>query len=464
MNMSIFYPNGEPFMSWKWWNKELMGFPIVGDPRYIRLILLTSLMLFVGCHDKPPGWGNLPPEAPSDPIPANGASRVPLEVSLNWQCSDPDGDELRYDLYFGVSMDPPLVDYDLMSGAFVLGHLDEATYYYWKVLAKDDHGNRTESPLWTFSTGISPTISHVATYHNPDGIYRFWVRDGLVYNIPITGLEIVDAIGFDPPRVIGNYTPPDTATYYSDMSIRDDYAYLSVVSGPGLHIIDIIDPVNPVYAGGWSGDSTSYAAALSVEGNYAYIAAGDTAELYTIDISNQLEPILVNTYEFQWATMLGWDILVSGGYAFVVHYGRGYERYDYVTILDVSNPVNPVELAHISTYDIVRNIVVCDNHLYIPYAFDGFLRVFDLAQPTSPELIAVFPSGEGIFGVFVNEEYGYLANYNSGLQVIDVSDPANPTFVVGSDTGEGAVDIFVDGNYIYYSDGQDDLYVSYFAH
>lgn len=50
--------------------------------------------------------GNQPPTVPSIVTPANGATNVPADFVLQWTASDPDGDPLTYDLYFGPDSTP----------------------------------------------------------------------------------------------------------------------------------------------------------------------------------------------------------------------------------------------------------------------------------------------------------------------------------------------------------------------
>jgi formylglycine-generating enzyme required for sulfatase activity len=76
-----------------------------------------------------------------------------LSVNLSWDCSDPDGDTVTYDVYFGTSADfkTPLVP-DHSSRAFTKSNLSYNTTYYWKVVAKDGKGATTEGPVWQFTT------------------------------------------------------------------------------------------------------------------------------------------------------------------------------------------------------------------------------------------------------------------------------------------------------------------------
>jgi len=48
------------------------------------------------------GWtDNEPPEAPSNPTPADGAQDVTTSFILSWTCGDPEGQSLKYDVYLG---------------------------------------------------------------------------------------------------------------------------------------------------------------------------------------------------------------------------------------------------------------------------------------------------------------------------------------------------------------------------
>ena len=56
---------------------------------------------------------NLPPNQPSSPNPANGATNVPINSDLSWTGGDPNpGDTVTYDVYFGTSSTPPKVGYN----------------------------------------------------------------------------------------------------------------------------------------------------------------------------------------------------------------------------------------------------------------------------------------------------------------------------------------------------------------
>ena len=47
-----------------------------------------------------------PPYEPSDPYPSNNSKSVDIDITLSWNCSDPEGDNITYDIYFGDNNPP----------------------------------------------------------------------------------------------------------------------------------------------------------------------------------------------------------------------------------------------------------------------------------------------------------------------------------------------------------------------
>jgi len=94
-----------------------------------------------------------PPTKPALQTPANNATNQTLGTNLTWQPStDPDGDPVKYDVYFGTSSSPAKIAGDITATSYtptVVGN----TSYYWKVVVKDNHYNNVTSDIYKFTTG-----------------------------------------------------------------------------------------------------------------------------------------------------------------------------------------------------------------------------------------------------------------------------------------------------------------------
>jgi hypothetical protein len=96
---------------------------------------------------------NLPPNQPSSPYPANGATGVSINADLSWTGGDPNpGDIVTYDVYFGTSSTPPKVASNQSAVIYDPGTLNYITMYYWKIVAWDNSGETTTGSLWSFTT------------------------------------------------------------------------------------------------------------------------------------------------------------------------------------------------------------------------------------------------------------------------------------------------------------------------
>jgi len=98
---------------------------------------------------------NNPPNTPSNPSPADGATGVSVNTDLSWTGGDPDaGDTVTYDVYLEADDSTPedLVCDDVSTATCDPGTLDSNTHYYWYVVATDNHGASTAGGTWDFTT------------------------------------------------------------------------------------------------------------------------------------------------------------------------------------------------------------------------------------------------------------------------------------------------------------------------
>ena len=95
---------------------------------------------------------NSPPISPDNPTPQNENSELGINLFISWECIDPDGDYLLYNVYFGTSSTPEKYLSNHSQNSFNPGKLEYGTTYFWRIEARDSEGNVTQGPTWSFST------------------------------------------------------------------------------------------------------------------------------------------------------------------------------------------------------------------------------------------------------------------------------------------------------------------------
>jgi len=164
------------------------------------------------------GSGSQPPNPPSNPLPPHNATSVSINTDLSWECTDPNGDPLTFDVYFGTSSNPPLLEQDLTQSSYDLTELDPEETYYWKIMAHDDHSNFTIGDIWNFSTSesIPPTemiFVQGGTYEMGDHYYEgdsdelpvhtVTLSDFYIGECEVTQSEYEAVMGNNPASLLG---------------------------------------------------------------------------------------------------------------------------------------------------------------------------------------------------------------------------------------------------------------------
>jgi len=126
---------------------------------YWRIVAFDHL----GASTSGPVWdfttrANAPPNSPKNPEPPDGATEVDVNATLSWKCTDPDDDELTYDVYFEADDSTPdvLVSNNQSETWYDPGTMNYSTHYYWQIVAWDTYGHSTSGAVWDFITGSLP--------------------------------------------------------------------------------------------------------------------------------------------------------------------------------------------------------------------------------------------------------------------------------------------------------------------
>jgi hypothetical protein len=203
---------------------------------------------------------------------------------------------------------------------------------------------------------------------------------------------------------------------------------------------------------------------IAISGDYAFTV--DTVGFKILDITNRENPEIISVLYIKNAECLA----VYGNYAYV---GPGWNGD--ITIIDLTDVMNPTI---ISSFDIdnVLSLIIEDNCLFASCYWET--SIFDLSNPSSPELLSVISDTRPGFDVEndyaytgwdkvgsldlliprsidVVDNYAYVCVGDSifyDFHVVDVSDPENPIELSSINTDIG-VDVSVKGDYAYIANG-----------
>ncbi|GAA4276692.1 fibronectin type III domain-containing protein [Aquimarina mytili] len=83
--------------------------------------------------------------------PGSGNRVTGSSITLDWDANDADGDSLTYDVYFGISDSPSLLEENSTTSQIEVS-VSTGITYYWRVVVKDSNQNATMGQIWNFRT------------------------------------------------------------------------------------------------------------------------------------------------------------------------------------------------------------------------------------------------------------------------------------------------------------------------
>ena len=115
--------------------------------------------------------GNDPPNDPNFEFPTNESTGESIEVNLSWACTDPDGDDLTFDVWFGdAELGVVQVSWNQTEKYYLVQDLDFLKKYYWQIVAWEvDYNLTTTGPTWNFETEANVPPNPAEEPHPFDG-------------------------------------------------------------------------------------------------------------------------------------------------------------------------------------------------------------------------------------------------------------------------------------------------------
>ena len=184
---------------------------------------------------------------------------------------------------------------------------------------------------------------------------------------------------------------------------------------------------------------------IFVSGRYAYVTNYTSNTISVVDVSNPSNPVQIAT------TSVGTNpssVYVSGRYAYVTNQGSHT-----ISVVDVSTPAFPIQIATTSVGFGPTSIYITGRYAYVGNSISGNISVVDISNPSAPVQIAtanVGPAAGRVDGIAVSGRYAYVVdNSNLVMDVFDISNPAVPREITTVGIDGGAFSIYVSGRYAY---------------
>jgi hypothetical protein len=380
-------------------------------------------------------WGSAP-EEPSNPSPSDQAVDQPLSLQLSWTCSDPDGDPLTYDLYFGPNPVPPIFDSNLTQTTYDISGLELYQTYYWRIDAKDTNNHVTEGPWWSFST-LEPAVTLI-------GQHDFGVLTHDAIGMWLEGNYAYVANGYAGLHILSVSNPANPAladSFYieyqrcTDVEVRNNHAYVTY-GDTGLVVLNVTNPANPTLVG--HTDTQEHLMRIALYGDYAYTPSYQNG-LMIFDISDSTSPDSVGVYQPSGEV---YDIVIDGVYGYITVSDSG------LMIIDLTTPTSPTHVGTLPVSFGGQRVVVNGNYAYFT-SIDG-MHVVDISNPAAPAIVSFFAASPAV-PVAIEGTFAYVGTRE--MTIIDVTDPATPKLEAIYDVfGSFSFEIIVSGGYIYYLD------------
>jgi hypothetical protein len=173
--------------------------------------------------------------------------------------------------------------------------------------------------------------------------------------------------------------------------------------------LDSPDPLHVKQLGDWS---TAQVVDMSVEGSRAYVVSYRL--IHILDTSDPSHLTEVGSIPFD--SVSSGATAAHGSILFVT-------GYDAVHVYDVGDPTDPHEVTAFGQGEgLASDVAIDGSRLDVGYWSDGGVRVFDIADPSNPQLIASYPMiPNGNTALTVTTYAGHvLASSYSGLWLLQV--------------------------------------------
>lgn len=283
------------------------------------------------------------------------------------------------------------------------------------------------------SDPTTPTL--VGTYDTPGRASNVHVIDNYAYVADVGSLQVVDVSNSTAPERVGVFDRPGFPSWVVNVDVADGHAYVVGGWDSSMRVVGISDPAAPrqtgeygalgnamrVYADDHPLPGSGQAPSTGSGQVYAYVV-DEPFGLRVIDVSNPAVPRVAGAYEIPGITR---DVYVADHYAYIANGQSG------LWIVDLSDLDAITEVGVYTSAQFVSRVLVKGRYAYLTGGYSDTLRIVDVSDPATPVTAGIYEGQGAANGIFIADDYAYLAHEYRGLEILDVSDPSRPVKVGG---------------------------------
>ncbi len=291
---------------------------------------------------------------------------------------------------------------------------------------------------WFYVLDVSdktdPVLDHFVSY---EGEYGQWtgllVVDSLLIVTEVNNLWVYSLEQPSEPELIGTLEGVGGG---DNGLMLDDDIYLS----RGFDIIDISNPRQPEFIFDMQGFSEYFGRSINtlppphcISANYPFTITGDDVGIIAVINVRELgrPRLLYDNYESR-SHHSSYLVEANGDYAYVcdaIEYrlGRG-GLFQALKVFDVSDPTQPDLITVLDSIDEdFYQIDLIDDDNYLCLSAGGYSYMLSVEDPAEPVKVGRFE--HGIYKNFDQYENYIYSRQSSGFYIHDISDPSNPRYI-----------------------------------
>jgi hypothetical protein len=235
------------------------------------------------------------------------------------------------------------------------------------------------------------------------------------------------------PELVSSWVSPGSGHF---VDVEGPWIYLGSWGG-GLVILDGTDPGSLVEVGSFRATGASESGSVEVRDGLVFVGEYQNG-MAIVDVSAPETPVEIGrTDNFAAAVGLMGDYALAAGPS-------------PVRIYDVSDPTAPEMVGTVPLFDPVNDMLVDGELLYM--ATDDGLEVVNMADPSEPVPIGQIETTDRALGLALVDEHVFVAAGEAGVRGVDVTDPSNPVETWTDGWSSHANDVAIHGGWLWVAD------------